>query len=371
MKSKAALFFLIFLIVTWVNAQNPRKFHKAQKILDKATKAGLVGVALHIDHPRWGSQTVTSGFADRETSEPLEKDHIFSLASVGKTYTATTVMLLVQQGRLKPDDAISKYLSDEIVDNLPLGHSVTIRHLLNMTSGFYNYEQHPVLNQLYLDRKLSLDTLSHLEALQRYAYGQPATAAPGKEVHYSSTNYMLLAMIMDTILGEYHDHYMEQTIFAPLKLRSTSYRKSPERWLSSAYGDINDNGRLENITPMAIETTNWFIGDDGVYANAEEACRFMKALLTGQITNQQTLKEMTTWVEDQYGMGLMYDKAFPYKEVIGHTGRGIGSTTDVHYFPRQGITLALLCNTGKRVGDPQFGKAYNRLRKRIVKLLFL
>ena len=224
---------------------------------------------------------------------------------------------------------------------------------------------------MYLTGKLSLDTISHLQILRTYAYNQPAECLPGEDTKYSSTNYVLLTMIMDDVLGYSHEKYITENIIEANKLNTTSYRNVNEQRITHHYGDLNSDGTLEDITHMTLETTNWFKGDDGIYSTAGESAYFMRSLLKGQIVRAEYLDQMKEWVKEDYGLGLMYDKSFPYKEVIGHTGRGIGSTIDVHYFPKQDLSLSILCNTGKRVGDEKFRKAYNRLRKKIAMILFL
>lgn len=360
-----------FIVVTTNAFSQSGKIEKLQKALDKAVAAGLVGISFYVDHPDLGSLTLNSGHADLANKIPMTSNRIFSLASVGKTYTATAMMLLAQENKIDLDGKIATYLPSEVIEGITNANQVSVRQLLNMTSGFYNYDRDPELNRLYLEGKLSLDTVSHLDILRKYAFNKPAVSQPGETVSYSSTNYVLLTMIMDRVLGYDHTEFINRKIIQPLGLKNTSYRTVDEARLTQHYGDLENDGRLEDITHMSVETTNWFKGDDGIYATAEESAIFMKSLLRGRIVNESSLGQMKQWVDKNYGLGLMYDKALPYKEVIGHTGRGIGSTIDVHYFPRQEITISILCNTGKRVGDRKFRKAYNKLRNRIALILFV
>jgi D-alanyl-D-alanine carboxypeptidase len=101
---------------------------------------------------------------------------------------------------------------------------------------------------------------------------------------------------------------------------NTYYRQTPTHKNVTYYGDLNQDEVAEDVTAQTIETTNWFIGDDGVYATIEDAAHFLQDLMKGKILNQQSLKEMTTWNSDKkpdYGLGLMADKSFPYKFLIG------------------------------------------------------
>ncbi|HEV8514791.1 MAG TPA: serine hydrolase domain-containing protein [Cyclobacteriaceae bacterium] len=376
---KSFFVLLLFILVSATadaqpsTTKTPKKYRTIQKILDKATTDKLTGVVVYISHPAYGKWTVTSGYADVQTKALIQSDNIFSMGSIGKMYNAVAALKLIETDRLHLDDKIASYLSPEIIDNLPNAKEVTVRQLLAHTSGFVNYEADAELNGLYLSSLLKLDTLTYLNALRRYVFGKNALCKPGTEFHYSSTNYMLLAMIMDKIVAEGHSEYLRK-LFRELNFQKTYYRQTPPDKNVKYYGDVNKDGALEDLTAQTFETTNWFIGDDGVYAPIEEAGRFLEDLANGKILNSQSWKEMTTWNNEKkpdYGLGLMADKSFPYKFLFGHSGRGIGTTTDLYYFPNQKITVAIFCNTGIRASSPEFKKSYLKMRTRIVKKLFL
>jgi len=351
----------------------PKKYRTIQRILDKATADKLSGVVIYISHPTYGKWTGTSGYSDVQSKTRIQSDNIFSMGSIGKMYNAVAALKLTEEGRLHLDDKIASYLPLEIIDNLPNAKEVTVRQLLAHTSGFVNYEADAELNQLYLSGLLKLDTLTHLNALRRYVFGKNALCKPGVEFHYSSTNYMLLAMIIDKIVAEGHSDYLRKLIH-DLNFQKTYYRQTPPEKNVKYYGDVNKDGVLEDLTAQTFETTNWFIGDDGVYAPIEEAGKFLEDLANGKILSSQSWKEMTTWDNEKkpsYGLGLTADKSFPYKFLFGHSGRGIGTTTDLYYFPNQKITVAIFCNTGIRASSLEFKKSYLKMRTKIVKKLFL
>jgi D-alanyl-D-alanine carboxypeptidase len=368
------LFILLLSITDQVVGQNlPRKHRKIQKYLDEATHDKLTGVVVYISNPKRGEWISTSGYANMESKKPLQKDHIFSMGSVGKMYNAVAVMKLAEEGRIKLDDKISNYLPKEIIDNIPNAKEVTIKNLLGHTSGFVNYEHDPELNRLYLSGQLKLDTLSRYDALKRYVFGKAALFNPSAKYDYSSTNYLLLAMIVDRIVPEGHSDYLRKLI-TKHGFTNTYYLQTPPNKNVAYYGDLNRDEVVEDLTAQTFETTNWLTGDDGVYAPIEEAAHFLQDLMKGKILNQQSLKEMMTWNNDKkpdYGLGLMADKSFPYKFLLGHSGRGIGTTSDLYYFPKQDMTVAIFCNNGLRAAAPTFRKAYNKMRMKIVKKLFL
>ena len=366
---------LSVLIATNVNARTPlpRKYRKIQHYLDMAAPDKMAGIAIYVKSPNYGEWTTTSGYANLSTKQLLAKDDIFAMASIGKMYTAVAILKLTEEGILHLDDPISKYLSREIIGGLANGSKITIRQLLAHTSGLYNYDKDPELNSQYLSGRLKLDTLTHLNALRRYVFGKPALCTPGSAFHYSSTNYVLLAMIADAVVPEGHANYLSKLLLQH-GFTHTYYRQTPVQNNIHYYGDLNQDSITEDVTLQTLETTNWFTGDDGVYAPVSEAARFLEDLMTGKILNQQSLKEMMTWDNDKkpnYGLGLMANKAFPYHFLMGHSGRGIGTTTDLYYFPRQKMTIAIFCNTGLRGAAPIFRKSYNKMRTRIINKLFL
>ncbi len=350
----------------------PKKYRKIQKYLHQATRENLAGVIVYIKSPKLGEWVGVSGYADIDKKSPMQKDNILSIASIGKMYNAVAVMKLVQEGRIRLEDKIADYLPAEIINNLPDAKEVTIRNLLGHTSGFASYEFDPELNKLYLSGQLKLDTLSHQDALKRYVYGKASMNKPGTKFYYSSTNYMLLAIIVDKIIPEGHADYLRKLI-SRLGLTNTYYRQTPPEKNVNYYGDLNQDHVLENLTDQTFETSNWFIGDDGVYAPIEEAAHFIQYLMKGSILTQQYLNEMKTGntVKVDTGLGLSTDKSFPYGLLYGHGGRGIATTADLYYFPRQDITIAIFCNNGLRGSTPSVKKSYYKMRTKIVKKLFL
>lgn len=378
MKKQIALLFASMFAVSIsmrVMAHNnpPRKYKKIQKYLNQATREKLAGVVIYISTPKRGEWIGTSGYSNLENKQLMQSDNIFATASIGKMYNAVAVLKLAEEKKINLDNTIENYLPVEITENIPNARQATIRQLLSHTSGFVNYENDPELVRLYVTGQLKLDTVSRLDVLKRYVLGKPSLFSPGTKYDYSSTNYLLLAMIVDKVVPEGHSDYLRKLVSQQGSM-TTYYRQTPSEKNVSYYGDLNQDGTVENLTGQTFETTNWFTGDDGVYAPIGEAAHFLQDLMKGEILNQQSLREMMTWNNEKkpdYGLGLMADKSFPYNLLIGHSGRGIGVTTDLYYFPKQDITVAIFCNTGYRIGSHDLKKTYLKMRTKIVKKLFL
>ncbi len=257
---------LIFAIFTSDSYGQSRKLRKIQKSIDKATSNHLVGVAVYIKASEGNEWIGVSGFQDKENRNPIEVGSI-----IGKMYNAVAALKLIEQGRLQLNDKIGNYLPEWIISNLPNGEVITVRHLLSNQSGLFNYEEDPKLNELYLSGNLKLDTLTHENVLKRYVFNHPPTDFPGTKYHYSSTNFMLLAMIMDHLTPHGHTDFLRKEILQANGFNKTFYRETPPNNLVKHYGDIDKDGRTEDLTMKTIETTNWFIGDDGIYAPISEA----------------------------------------------------------------------------------------------------
>lgn len=366
----------VLLVTAWFTISSShaqhRKLKSIQRIINKATNDNLVGVTVYIKSPKLGVWTGVSGYADLENKIKLKEHDVFGLASIGKTYTATAVFRLIEEGILNLDDKIALYLPSEIIENVPNADQVTVRHLLGHTSGFANYNTDPELNRLYLEGQLKLDTITHMEILRQYFYHKPATNNPGEKFKYSSTNYLLLSMIMDTVLGESHVSYV-RSMLTENGFTDTWYKQTPPQ-LINHYGDLNQDGVSENLTAQTIETTNWYSGDDGFYAPISEASIFMENLMKEKILNKNSLKEMMTWNNDRnpdYGLGLEADKSFPYKFIMGHSGSGIGMRTDLYYFPKKDMMVGIFSNSGLRSASPSFSKTYYKMRTNIILKLFV
>lgn len=350
-----------------------KHFNKIQNIIEQSTNTNLAGVAVYIKKGNQDEWIGVSGYADIANNIKLKAENIFSLGSIGKMYNAVAVLKLAEEGKLGLDDLIGKYLPKEIVLKIPNGQAITIRHLLSHQSGLFNYEADTTLNEQYLSGNLKLDTLTHLNALLRYSFGHKPKFLPGASFEYSSTNYVLLALVVDIILPEGHTAYL-RNLLAANGYKNTFYRETPSNNLTQHYGDLNKDAKIENLTKQTIETTNWFIGDDGIYATIGDASYFLQNLMNEKILSKASLNQMMTWNNEKkpdYGLGLMADKGFPYKFLVGHSGRGIATTTDLFYFPKQKMTVAIFCNTGIRQVSPIIKKQYLKMRNKIVKKLFL
>lgn len=322
---------------------------------------------MYVDHPKFGNWIGTSGFANMEDSIPIRKNSIFNLASITKTYTSVVAMEMIKSGQLNLDDHIELYLPNDIIMGIPNATKIKIRNLLNMSSGIYSYEHNPDLVSQYLADSFRFQQMSHLDIIKKYVLGKKAYFDPGQGYQYSTTNYLLIGMILENISKKDLGQLYEEYIFSKLGLKQTFLHHGfEESSLVNFYADLDQEGTHENVSDKEMDIYRWTLGDSGIFATAEETGKFMEALCTDKLLSEKYVDLMTEWIpadDPKYGFGLDYSKGFPYKSLMGHDGVGLGSYSMAYYFPNQEITVVLLTNTG----ISQSGKKYKKILSRLIK----
>ena len=155
------------------------------------------------------------GFRDAEDKLPITEDTIFQLASISKTFTGTAVMLLVRQGKLSLEDRITKYFPE-----LTAYEGVTVRHLLNHTSGIPDYFDDA---DWFIDIWKEEKRVPGNDEILRFLRETKAKPyfAPGEGLHYSNTGYNLLALLVERLSGVPYEEFLQQNIFEPAGMTAT------------------------------------------------------------------------------------------------------------------------------------------------------
>ena len=301
-----------------------------------------------------------AGYAKIETKEPMTPMHLHYSGSNAKTYTATAIMMLVEAGKIRLDAKINTYLPQSLCNNIGNGNEATVRQLLNHTSGIKDFLD---------DIKYAIDSLNEPfgsyspQIFLEYIYDQPPDFPAGSRHEYSNTNYLLLAMLMDYVLGESHANFINARIFRHLGLENTYYKNEPglpkPPGLVNSYADILGNGKLINVSDIQNHYANATIGEDGYIASSYDYARFLEALFNGDLVSQSSLNEMTKWTGGgYYGFGLAYANT-PYGRAVGHGGGFAGTLTQRRYFPDSKTTIVILANVGDVGKPPQlFGELF-------------
>ncbi|MGZ4324672.1 MAG: serine hydrolase domain-containing protein [Solirubrobacteraceae bacterium] len=274
-----------------------------QKGADALVATGAPGVVLFARH---GHRTVslTSGLGEVSTKTPMRADDRFRVASITKSYTATVVLQLVGEGRLRLTDTVERWLPGLV----PGGDAISIRQLLNHTSGLADFEYDPVVLAPYLAGDLSHPWTPR--RLVQIAVSHPPLFAPGTDESYSSTNYLLAGLIVEARTGHTLGSELKRRIFGPLHLRATSFPMTARMPSPHAHGYLVIN------KPPATDVTGlypfpWASG--AIISNAADTATFYRALLSGRLLSPRMLHAMqTTHAQkhfdirgQRYGLGLV------------------------------------------------------------------
>ena len=294
-----------------------------QQQLQAMHEAGMPGVFAQV---RDGSRTwnLAAGVADIDTGRPVRPQFRHRVGSVTKTFVATTILQLVGEHRVDLDVPIARYLPDVLPGEL--GGQVTVRMLLNHTSGIADYA--PVL--FANPEELQFRTITPQELI-RIGLSQPPTNAPGERWSYSDTNYVILGLLIERLTGRPYAEEISRRILRPLGLRHTyfpgtnPYIRGPHM---AGYVVLAD-GSLRDVT-VFNPSSGWATGE--MISTAADVNSFYRALLTGRLLTPALLAQMQTTVVivpsiAGYGLGIMW-LATPCGRVWGHLGGVVGYSTN-------------------------------------------
>ena len=253
--------------------------------LDGLVSAGAPGAVLLVrDGAR--TQRMAAGLADVARERPMRPDDRLRIASLTKTYTATVVLQLVAERRLSLDDTVESRLPGLV----PNGGAITIRQLLNHTSGLFDHEADERVLAPYL-----AGNFGHFwpaRTLVEIAVSHPPLFAPGARHSYSNTNYVLLGLVVEAVTGKPIGRELRRRIFGPLGLRATEYPTTPR------IAGRHAHGYLVVEQPPAVDVTgispSLSHAAGAIVSNVTEVARFYRALLAGRLLRPGLLEAMKT-----------------------------------------------------------------------------
>lgn len=330
------------------NELHPRH-NDYQLLLDDITGSGTPGIMMTIRNQA-GTWSGVAGKADLASDIDLKPCHITRVGSTVKTFTAATILLLQEEGKLNLDDKITEYLSTDYLRGLANAETVTIRQLLQHSSGIYNY----IVDSHFQTASLNdLIKVWRPEELLFYARNKPANFQPNDDVQYSNTGYILLGEIIEAIEKKPFYKVFEEKLFEPLNLSFTRFAAEdpvPEG-IIQGYIDLYSNLNVVNATYYS--GWDYFTADGGLIGNAYDLNIFLTQLLEGNILSEESLKEMTTWKAPQkqvgdgfktwYGLGI-FKIMTDYGPAYLHSGDAIGYFASMVYFPEKNVTVSWAAN---------------------------
>lgn len=281
------------------------------------------------------------GIANLELNVPITPQTVFDIGSVSKQFTAMSIVLLVEDGKLSFDDDIHKFIPE-----LPgFGVPVTVRAMLHHLSGLRSYT-----DLFDLAGVPEIDQTTDEDALALIARQKALNFTPGRQYLYSDTNYFLLALVVRRLAGESLGEFARQRIFAPLGMSSTHFHDDhrmivPRR--ATGYAPRAGGG-------FEIDMSNFEqLGDGSVMTTVEDMARWDLNFYTGQvggaaaILRLQELGVRSDGSKTPYAMGLILDR---YRGIarVQHSGEWVGYRSSFLRFPQQRLSVIVLCNM---VGD--------------------
>lgn len=285
-----------------------------------------------------GSYQRTFGVADKNAGTPMSPDLYMRIGSVTKTFTATGILRLVDQGKLGLDDPISKYVPD-----VPGGDGITLRQLGDMRSGLFNYTLDPDFQQAFFSDPNRPFTPNQLLA---YAFKHPANFAPDAKFEYSNTNLILLGLVVEKVGGQPLQEFLDQQVFTPAGLTKTNLPADAAFPSPHAHGYTNqtESGAVEDSTTW---NPSWAWAAGAVISDLADLQKWSKVLATGEpLLKPATQAErlMFKSVGDSPDLGYGFG-VFTTHGWIGHNGSLPGYESVVIYLPQAQASLAILLNT--------------------------
>lgn len=323
------------------------------RLREKYDIPGISTTILFPDGTRWVG---LAGYADLEDRTPVTLDTAFAIASISKTFTSALVLALVDEGRVALDDQVGEYLP-----GLDIDPKITVRQLLDHTSGLHDYFFHP-----RIDRALLADPDRRWTPVDALDYVGKPYFKPGRGWRYSNTNYLVLGLLTERVTGETIDDQLRERFLEPLGLDGTFYQPTETGRGPVAHGYRFGTGEAEEratdltgkgpIVPFASVVTAAG-GAGAIAAPSVDVARWARALYGGAVLSEASLQEMVDDMArtEPYGPSVPYGLGVQLVDMdgvpmLGHSGRLLGFRSVVRFDPESGLTIAVLTNQSR--ADP-------------------
>lgn len=343
------LFFIILLSFAVVSLAPISSFAEAnlpvQKIdsyLEKQLKSNNIpGLSVAITHN--GRVVYSKGLGTAGKNRPVTPDTRFAIASLSKAFTAMAVMQLVEAGKIQLDTPVEEVLPGFRVNDAR-SSQITIRHLLNQTSG--------LADEVNLDVSVQPQPKSLDDVIKRLQKVE-LEATPGQKFNYHNPNFETLARIVEVVSKETFPNYLQKHIFQPLEMNQTTHVSNIGDFQSVK--NISDGHSLLFGQPIADNTFDWFAtGSHGIVSTVSDMAKWMSVhqnngLYEGKkLLSEAGIKTMHSPVSDSisYGMGWMTGETNGNEKQVYHDGTLADFKSELVLLPKQGYGIVLLSNAG-------------------------
>jgi CubicO group peptidase (beta-lactamase class C family) len=348
------LFAFVFSAVAWAQV-SPDQIDGIFSSLKSTTAPGAAVLVVRNGRPVFRRGY---GVTDLRTLHPIDAKTNFRLASFTKQFTAACIMLLARDGKLQYDD----HLTDFFPEFPAYGKSITVRNLLNHTSGLEDYgelmmKQYPDTPPEKVPQILDAGVLKLMEQQTSGKF------APGTQWEYSNSGYAVLAMIVEKVSGKSFGEFLNERIFVPLKMKTTlAYENGKNEVPHRAYGHTklgqSELGQSEKDAWQQTDQspTSAVLGDGGIYSSLDDLAKWDRALRDHTLLTEAEMQPALTPVQPtagpaksedgtaiSYGFGWFLGPYQNHKR-MSHDGGTIGFRTTIQRFPNDNLTIIVLAN---------------------------
>ncbi len=273
------------------------------------------------------------GYADIEKKIPVTPDTKFKIGSISKQFTAAAILKLQEEGKIKIEDKLSKYIPD-----FPRGNEVTIYQLLTHTSGIHSFEYKQNFEMTKpITPKALLDSIEKL----------PYDFIPGERYQYNNSGYFILGYIVAQLSGKTLSEYLNETFFKPLGMNNTGIYQTNIVLNNEAQG-YSMNG--EAVKKADFQEMSWTLGVGSIYSTTKDLYKWNEAVFNGKVLSDATLK--VAFKQAVINSGGMVDYGFGWflstnrgLKFIQHSGVSSGFYSYLERQPENKLTICVLCNS--------------------------
>lgn len=308
-------------------------------IKDRMDAEKIPGIAVAV--MREGKIVLAKGYglANVEHSVPVKPETIFQSGSVGKAFTVVAIMMLVDEGKIGLDDKINKYF----IDAPPEWEAITIRHLLQHTSGMGGYPEE-------FDFRADLTEVELYKAIK----ANPLAFPLGQKRGYSNLGFVMLGILIHKVTGKFYGDFLKERIFTPLGMTTARVISEADIVPNRAAGYRLVDGELKNQEWVAptLNTT----ADGALYLSVLDMAKFEAALYERKLLSPASYDAMWKKVVTNDGVAQPWGfswhiKDINGKQVIGHSGGWQGFTANFDRYPEK--SLAVIAFTNRRGANPE------------------
>jgi CubicO group peptidase (beta-lactamase class C family) len=306
----------------------------AQAFLDEHYAADAPGVAVLVARGDEVLYRGARGSASLELGVPLSPDQVFRLGSVTKQFSAAAVLRLAEQGKLSLDDPLTRF-----VPGYPGGDAISVRMLLNHTSGIRSYTDIDGRMDWLIQKDMT--TAQLIDSFK----GEKPDFAPGTAWHYNNSGYVLVGAVIEAATGMPWHAYLKQQFFDPLGMAHTGY------------GDETRAAIPGHVTGYTLDGDRWAVAKylsmtqphaaGALVSTVDDLLKWNRALHEGHLLAPASYRAMTTpqgkAADEHYGFGIMRE-SFRGSEMLQHGGGIFGFSTYLVYLPRERVSVAVLYN---------------------------